>query len=84
MEKEVCSVTGKRMYSRKEADNLKNAALKKGNAKKRIPMRSYYCSYCGNYHLTHFKNYLKTGEKSTKQWYKKAKENYRNHIGEEI
>lgn len=84
MEKEVCSVTGKRMYSRKEANNLKNSATKRPNAKRKIPMRSYYCSYCGTYHLTHYKTYMKKDEKSTKQWYKKAKEIYKNHIGEEI
>lgn len=34
MEKEVCSVTGKRMYSRKEADNLKTQLQKKVMLKK--------------------------------------------------
>lgn len=82
MEYDICEKTGKRCYSKKDANNAMHAA-KNHSHKKRIPLRSYYCSYCGTYHLTHFSSYLQKKEKSTKNWYKKAKENYKNHIGEE-
>ena len=80
----TCSVTGKRCYSQKEANNvIKHAHLAATVGKKRQPMRSYYCKACHNYHLTHFKSFMKLGEKSTKYEYRKKKENYKNHIGEE-
>lgn len=82
MEYEICPATGKRCYSKKDANNVIYAA-KRSSHKKRIPLRSYYCNKCGTYHLTHFQNILHRGEKSIKHWYKEAKENYKNHIGEE-
>ena len=52
-----CNVTGKVCYSQKEAGNvirrLKRHRI--GITNKKIPMRTYYCKYCGTYHLTHFK-----------------------------
>lgn len=83
MEYEICPVSGKRCYSKKEANNAMHCAKYKSH-KKKIPLRSYYCAACGTYHLTHYTNYMHKGEKSTKHWYKEAKENYKNHIGEEI
>jgi hypothetical protein len=74
---DICVKTGKRMYSAREANSAKNSA---GNLHhtKQIPLRAYYCKHCGAYHLTHFRHFKKMGEKSTKYWYKKAKENYKN------
>lgn len=83
MEYGICPATGKRMYSKKDANNAMHAA-KRASHKKRIPLRSYYCAECGTYHLTHFQNMLHRSEKSVKYSYKKAKENYKNHIGEEL
>lgn len=82
MEYSYCEATGKRCYSKKDANNAIHAAKRK-SAKKHIPLRSYYCSVCGTYHLTHFTHYMQKSERTTKAWYKKAKEDYRNHIGEE-
>ena len=82
MEYTICEATGKRCYSKKEANNVMHAAKRK-SAKKRIPLRSYYCTECGTYHLTHFSYYQQNNERTTLTWYKKAKENYKNHIGEE-
>lgn len=82
MEYSYCEATGKRCYSKKDANNAIHAAKRK-SAKKHIPLRSYYCSVCGTYHLTHFTQYMHKGERTTKQWYRKAKEKYKNHIGEE-
>ena len=82
MEYTICEATGKRCYSKKDANSAIHSA-KNHSHKKRIPFRSYYCSVCGTYHLTHFQNMLHRSEKSVKYSYKKAKENYKNHIGEE-
>ena len=83
MEYGICPATGKRMYSKKDANNAMHAA-KRACHKKRIPLRSYYCSKCGTYHLTHFSYFQSQKERTTLKWYKKAKENYKNHIGEEL
>lgn len=82
MEYDICEKTGKRCYSKKEANNVIHAAKRK-SAKKRIPLRSYYCTKCRTYHLTHFSYYQQNNERTTLTWYKKTKENYKNHIGEE-
>lgn len=81
---ETCSVTGKICYSRKEAGNIL-AAAHRGKKGKYIPQRAYLCEYCETYHLTSHKSYRKKkdGCKTTKPWYKKAKENYKNHVGED-
>lgn len=81
MEYTICEATGKRCYSKKDANSAIHSA-KNHSHKKRIPFRSYYCEKCGTYHLTHFSDY-KRSTITTKNWYKKAKENYKNHIGEE-
>lgn len=81
MEYTICEATGKRCYSKKDANSAIHSA-KNHSHKKRIPFRSYYCDKCGTYHLTHFPDY-KRSTITTKNWYKKAKENYKNHIGEE-
>lgn len=82
MDYEYCPVTHKRCYGQKDANNV-IAHARNAKNKKQTPQRSYYCRHCGSYHLTHFRRFKKLGEKSTKPWYKKAKENYKNHIGEE-
>ena len=81
MEYTICEATGKRCYSKKDANSAIHSA-KNHSHKKRIPFRSYYCDKCGTYHLTHFSGYKRTTI-TTKDWYRKAKENYKNHIGEE-
>jgi hypothetical protein len=77
----LCPQTGKRCYSQKEANNVIHHS-RNTKGKKMTPRRAYFCPYCKNYHLTHYKSFQKGG-KTTKQWYRKAKENYKNHIGEE-
>lgn len=82
MEYEYCPVTHKRCYGQKDANNvIAHAKYSKGS--KTTPMRSYFCKHCGAYHLTHFKTRIKMGEKTTKHWYKAAKEKYKNYYDEE-
>ncbi len=63
MTKEICEVTGKYCFSRKEAGEkisyYKNNHLKWRERGENIPKRSYYCKYCGAYHLTHHKSFRK-------------------------
>lgn len=82
MEYTICEATGKRCYSKKDANSAIHSA-KNHSHKKRIPFRSYYCDKCGTYHLTHFSYYQQNNERTTLIWYKKTKENYKNHIREE-
>lgn len=54
-----CDITGKRCFSKREAGEMirmfkRNRKWK--NRGKTIPERSYYCSYCGTFHVTHFKS----------------------------
>lgn len=48
-----CPSTGKERLSRKEADTVKTAMLKKSNRRIRI----YECPDCFHYHVTQGKNY---------------------------
>lgn len=54
MEYETCARTGKRCYSRVDAQYLCNMATKKHwqYTKKDVPKRSYLCPFCHAYHLT--------------------------------
>lgn len=79
---QICEKTGKRCYGQKDASNAIRCSKHSSN-KKRIPLRSYYCEYCGTYHLTHWASFQRFGEKSTKSWYKKKKEYYKNHLDED-
>lgn len=58
--RERCQQTGKTCFSRKKANEtiayFKTTYFKWSHRGKNIPQRSYYCKYCGTYHLTHFKN----------------------------
>ncbi len=53
----ICSTSGKRCYSSKEADITISSARKCKYRKnrmdcKKIPRRKYYCKDCQSYHLT--------------------------------
>lgn len=58
-----CETTGKRCLSRKEANeiishyktNHRGRYFSWSHRGKNVPQRSYYCEYCGTFHLTHFK-----------------------------
>ena len=54
MEYDICSKTGKRCYSKEDAQYTVNLARKKHwrNCAANIPKRVYYCKTCGAYHLT--------------------------------
>lgn len=60
MNESYCEVTGKKCYSKRDAGDtirfFKNNRVRWNNRGKNIPMRSYYCKYCSNYHLTHHKS----------------------------
>lgn len=47
----ICEETGKICYSEREAGAIVNGAKKYGN-RKRMPLRKYYCNFCGCYHTT--------------------------------
>jgi hypothetical protein len=51
---ERCPETGKLCLSQKDAGSIINSA-RRHNSAKNIPKRSYYCSFCGAYHVTHNK-----------------------------
>ncbi len=53
-----CEITGKICYSKREAGEIKNQRERHLNGdnlgrNKTLPRRSYYCKYCGCFHLTH-------------------------------
>lgn len=53
-----CEVTGKICYSKREAGEIINRLRRHINGdnlgrNKTLPRRSYYCVYCGCFHLTH-------------------------------
>lgn len=50
----ICSSSGKRCYSSKEADSVLSSVKRKhhGNRHTKIPKRKYYCDDCDSYHLT--------------------------------
>jgi len=58
--KKYCQQTGKVCYSLKQAEItvafFKKARKKHGKIGKNIPTRIYFCKFCGEYHLTHFRN----------------------------
>ena len=63
-ERRICEDCGKVCFSRREAgESLKwfrgHKVYKK---KKDRPMSMYKCKYCGEYHLSHYKN-LKRGRR---------------------
>lgn len=48
-----CSSTGKRCYTKKEAQGVINWFHKqKWHVRKKIPKRCYFCRECGYWHLT--------------------------------
>lgn len=57
--RERCQQTVKTCFSRKKANEtiayFKTTHFKWSHRGKNIPKRSYYCEYCGTYHLTHYK-----------------------------
>ncbi len=59
-EKKYCPQTGKVCYSCKQAEAtvsfFKKARGNHGKIGKNIPTRIYLCKFCGEYHLTHFRN----------------------------
>lgn len=57
-----CKSTGKRCYTKKEAESALSFFRSKhrnrkarGTGRKNIPCRCYLCDKCGSYHLTHIK-----------------------------
>lgn len=54
MEYTTCERTGKRCYSKTDANYAVNQASRKHwhNGIKNIPKRAYLCRFCGAYHLT--------------------------------
>lgn len=57
-EKRICDVTGKTCLSQRRAGDIMMTFKKQrqwNNRGKHIPLRSYFCKYCGTYHLTHFR-----------------------------
>lgn len=60
--KTICQKTMKTCFSKKEAGNcirrFKTRRRKTFNRQKQIPMTSYFCEYCGTYHLTHNRKFL--------------------------
>lgn len=60
-EKLICIKTGKTCFSKKDAGNairrLKTRRKQYFCKQKQIACRSYYCNYCGTYHLTHIRNF---------------------------
>lgn len=61
-EKLICIKTGKVCFSKKDAgDTIRRLSERRRNRtgrKKIVPKRSYYCKFCGTYHLTHNKFFL--------------------------
>lgn len=57
----ICKETGKRCYTQSLAGKQIGLAKGKYRRKKagngKIPQRSYYCNYCGYYHLTSLKSF---------------------------
>lgn len=54
---EYCKASGKRCYTQKDASATLNNIKSRHNRKihnGKVPRRSYFCSDCGFYHLTHF------------------------------
>lgn len=64
MNKQICKESGKYCYSKKEAGNMIRYFKKHRNFNKNIPKRSYFCNYCGTFHLTHLKKKSKKIKKS--------------------
>ena len=62
-EKKICAECGKVCLSRREAgESLRWFKSHKVYKKKKDrPMSLYKCKYCGEYHLTHYKNKKKRG-----------------------
>ena len=56
-DRQICSVSGKICYSRKDAGEICNKRGAHGHKNK--PMRYYYCRECGSYHTTHYKKRLR-------------------------
>lgn len=57
-ERNYCPTTGKTCYTQREANGVINfykSGHKWSYRGKNIPKRSYYCNFCGTYHITHFK-----------------------------
>ena len=54
MEYEICERTGKRCYSKQDAQRTVNQATKKHwkNKTADVPKRVYMCPFCSSYHLT--------------------------------
>ena len=54
MEYRFCEKTGKRCYSKTDANYSVNQASRKHwrNSIKNIPKRVYFCRFCKSYHLT--------------------------------
>lgn len=54
MEYELCSKTGKRCYSKTDAQRAVNLATKRHwkNKMAVVPKRVYLCPFCSSYHLT--------------------------------
>lgn len=51
---EICKASGKRCYTKRDAQGVLNSARKKHweRSSKLIPVRLYPCKDCGMYHLT--------------------------------
>lgn len=61
-ERNVCPVSGKVCYSRRDA-NMMISAWKGKRLRRRgkeIPKRAYFCRECGAYHLTHWKKFRRS------------------------
>lgn len=60
-EKIICIKTGKTCFSQKDAgDVIRRLKTRKKQflcKQKQIACRSYYCNYCGTYHLTHIRKF---------------------------
>lgn len=77
MEYEKCSVTGKRCYSKVDAQRAVNLATKKHwkNKNPVVPKRVYFCRFCSSYHLT--KEAVKHDGNKTKRKYEARYSNER-------
>lgn len=63
-EYELCSVSGKRCYSEREAGRIVNSCHRHRSndhlgRNKNLPRRKYFCTDCGTWHLTHLAKYDK-------------------------
>lgn len=57
-ERPICEKTGKVCFSQRDAGNrTMKGRHRSGNyaSKKQKPMRTYFCAFCGTYHLTHYR-----------------------------